>query len=215
MKRMYDITLTVKPDMPVWPGDPTVLLERFSRIESGSDTNVSRLSMGVHTGTHLDAPIHYYQGERGVDELPLEVLIGPARVVQLPDSVDLITEDIIQAAGISGVVTRLLFKTRNSKHWTQKVQVFHKDFVGISADGAEALVEMGIRLVGVDYLSVAPYHTPIETHRILLGAGIIVLEGLNLSQVPAGDYELIALPAKLGGCDGAPVRAVLVSSRGG
>lgn len=211
MKRIYDITLTVRAEMPVWPGDPTVILERFSRIEGGSDANISRLSMGVHTGTHLDAPFHFIQGGRGVDELPLEVLMGPAKVVQLPGSVDLISEDVIQAAKIPEDVTRVLFKTRNSKYWTEKVPVFHKDFVGIAPDGAEALVEMGIHLVGIDYLSVAPYQDPVRTHQILLGAGVIALEGLNLSQVPPGDYELCALPVKLGGCDGAPVRAVLVA----
>ncbi|NPV77914.1 MAG: cyclase family protein [Anaerolineae bacterium] len=211
MKRIYDITLTVTPDIPVWPGDPTVLLERFSKIEGGADANISRITMGVHTGTHLDAPYHFIQGGRGVDELPLAVLMGPTTVLRIPDSVDLITQDVLEAASIPDGVTRLLFRTRNSKYWMRKVPTFHKNFVAISPDGAEALVKMGVRLVGVDYLSVAPYRDPVLTHRILLGAGVIALEGLNLSEVPPGDYELTALPIKLGGCDGAPVRAVLIA----
>lgn len=211
MKRIYDITLTVTPGMPVWPGDPSVLLERFSRIEGGADANISRITMGVHTGTHLDAPFHFVQGGRGVDELSLAVLMGPATVIRIPDSVDLITQDVLEAALIPDGVTRLLIRTRNSKYWTRKDPVFHKNFVAISSDGAEALVERGIRLVGVDYLSVAPYRDPVPTHKILLGAGVIALEGLNLSKVPPGEYELAALPIKLGGCDGAPVRAVLIA----
>ncbi|MCC6147268.1 MAG: cyclase family protein [Anaerolineaceae bacterium] len=211
MRRIYDITLTVTTEMPVWPGDPTVLMERFSRIEAGGDANISRISMGVHTGTHLDAPYHFFQGGRGVDELPLEVLIGPATVVRIPDSVDLITEDVLDAASIPAGVTRLLLRTRNSRYWARKTPVFHKDFTAISPDGAEMLVEMGIHLVGVDYLSVAPYRDPLPTHRILLGAGVIALEGLDLSKTPPGEYQLVALPVKLGGCDGAPMRAVLIA----
>lgn len=211
MKRIYDISLTVTPGMPVWPGDPSVLLERFSRIEGGADANISRITMGVHTGTHLDAPYHFVQGGRGVDELPLAVLMGPATVVRLPDSVDLITQDVLEAISIPDDVTRLLFRTRNSKYWARKSPVFHKNFVAISPDGAETLVKMGVRLVGVDYLSVAPYRDPVPTHQILLRTGVIALEGLDLSKVPPGEYELAALPVKLGGCDGAPVRAVLVA----
>lgn len=212
MKRIYDITLTISPGMPVWPGDPTVILERYNKMEEGSYANVSRISMGVHTGTHLDAPYHFINGGRGVDELPLEVLVGPATVVQIDKGIDLITDDVIQAAGIRPGVKRLLFKTRNSRYWTRKVPAFHKDFVAISESGAEALVNKGVRLVGIDYLSVAPYRSPYATHRILLGAGIVALEGLNLSKVPPGDYELVALPVKLGGSDGAPLRAILLSA---
>jgi arylformamidase len=211
MKRYYDISLTITPRLPVWPGDPTVILERFSKIENGANSNSSRISMSVHTGTHLDAPFHFIKGGRGVDELALEVLIGSARVLQLPDDCDLITADVLQSQNVGSEPIRWLFKTRNSHYWTLNAPIFHKDYVGISSDGAEYLVNHGVKLVGVDYLSVSPFRQTKATHQILLSAGVIALEGLDLSEVPPGDYELIALPVKLGGCDGAPVRAVLIA----
>lgn len=211
MKKFYDISLTITPALPVWPGDPTIVLERVNKIEEGANSNVSRLIMGVHAGTHVDAPVHFLPGTKGVEELALEVLIGPAQVIQLPDSVDVVTSDVLEDAGIADETIRLLVKTRNSALWQEKTPIFHKDFVAIDASGSEFLVKRGIKLIGVDYLSVAPYKKSRPTHQILLQSGVVILEGVNLSKVPPGEYELICLPIKLGGSDGAPARAVLMS----
>lgn len=209
---LYDISLTIHNGMVVWPGDPQVILERVSKIEEGQNANVSRLEMSVHTGTHLDAPHHFIHGARTIETLPLDVLIGPAQVVQIPDNVGVITAREVADAGIGSGVTRLLFKTRNSAFWLKKNQVFEANFVGVTQDGAEELVRRGIRLVGIDYLSIAPFKASRPTHEVLLRSAMIILEGLDLNGVPAGMYTLVCLPPKLGGSDGAPARAVLLDN---
>ncbi len=207
---IYDISLTITPHLPVWPGDPPVILERVSKIEDGANANVSQIGMSAHTGTHVDAPYHFLgDSQVTVELLPLEVLTGRALVIHLPDQVDVITARILQAIETPAQKERILFKTRNSHYWSSGVPGFQTGFVGLDAGAAEVLVSWGVRLVGVDYLSVAPYKHSRPTHEILLKAGMIILEGLDLSQVPAGEYQLCCLPLKLGGADGAPARAVL------
>jgi len=208
MVKIHDITVTITNELPVWPGDPKVSLKRISKIEDGENANVSSLSMSTHSGTHMDAPYHFIPQGKTIEMLPLEVLIGPVQVVQVPDDVDVITRTVIQNSGIQLSVERVLFKTRNSHFWP--AADFRTDFVGIDEDGAKALVEMKLRLVGIDYLSISPYHRSRPTHEILLGNDIAVLEGCDLTQVEPGFYTLFALPTKLGGSDGAPVRAVLL-----
>jgi arylformamidase len=167
---IFDVSLPVRTGMPVYPGDPEVRLERVSETPA-----ISRLDFGVHTGTHVDAPVHFIEGAAGADRLPLDVLIGPCEVV----------------LG-SGAAERLLIK----------------DAAGLDEAAARALVGQGVRLVGVDVISVGDY----EAHRVLLGAGVVVLEGLDLTAVEPGSYELYCLPLKLVGSDGAPARAVLIKS---
>ncbi len=208
---IYDITLTISPDLPVWPGDPAVVLEQVAAMENGAECNLTRLAMSVHTGTHIDAPHHFLNDHRTVELLPLEILTGSCYVLQLPDDVDEITAETLARTPIPAGVERLLFGTRNSRWWAQQVTQFQTDFVAVSEDGAQWLVERGIKLIGVDYLSVAPYHQSVATHRVLLAAGVIVLEGINLSQVPRGFYDLYCLPLKLSGSDGAPARAILMT----
>ena len=207
--RIYDISLPISPDLPVWPGDPSVQLERFARIEDGETANVSRVAMGVHTGTHVDAPYHFLADGSKVEQMQLKILIGRAYVVHLPETT-LITAQVLQAAGIPPRTRRLLFKTRNSEHWSNHTPGFQEDFVALSADGARYLVERGVRLVGVDYLSVAPFNDAVPTHQILLQAGMIIVEGLDLSRVAQGRYTLYCLPLFLKGADRAPARAILV-----
>jgi len=209
--RIFDLTLTVTPGMTVWPGDPPVVLERISKMEDGENNNVSRLETSVHAGTHVDAPYHFIADGKTIETLPLDILIGPALVIELPDEIALITADVIRSTGLPQGTERVLFKTRNSKIWERGEATFQTDFVAVSPDGASLLVEKGVRLVGVDYLSVAPFKQSTPTHRILLGAGLVILEGANLSGVPAGTYELYCLPLKLGGADGSPTRAVLIA----
>ena len=208
--RIHDISLTVTSNLPTWPGDPKVELERVEKIEDGANANVSRLSAGVHTGTHVDAPFHFLADGTTVDTLPLDILFGAVQVVELGDQVDLITAEVIQSAGLIHGVERILFKTRNSAFWARGETEFQTGFVAISADGAEYLVQQGIRLVGIDYLSIAPFKNSRPTHQILLKAKIVVIEGLDLSQIKPGVYQLACLPLKLGGSDGAPARTVLI-----
>ena len=210
--KIHDITLTITPLLPVWPGNPGIVLERVNKIEDGANANVSKLEMGVHTGTHVDAPIHFIPGMPGVETLDLEVLIGKVHVIDLPESVDVIDAQVLQSLEWPGESERVLFKTRNSRYWAAGDTQFHQDFVGISEDGANFLVEKKIKLVGVDYLSVAPWKKSRPTHRALLEAQIIVIEGLNLSDVAGGAYQLYCLPIKLGGSDGAPTRVVLIEA---
>jgi len=208
--RIHDISLTVTSQLPTWPGDPKVELERVEKIEDGANANVSRLAAGVHTGTHVDAPFHFLPEGTAVDTLPLDVLFGAVQVVELGDEVDLITAEIIQSAGLIHGVERVLFKTRNSQFWARRESEFQTDFVAVSADGADYLVQQGIQLVGIDYLSIAPYKNSRPTHQILLKAKIVVIEGLDLSEIKPGVYQLACLPLKLGGSDGAPARTVLI-----
>ncbi len=208
--RTYDISLTVSPDLPVWPGDPKVTLERVSAIEAGDEANVTHLSMSAHTGTHVDAPCHFLADGTPVHELDLRMLMGRVFVLHLPDA-DLITADILRNAEIPPRTRRLLFRTRNSEIWrTAPAHDFQQDYVALSVGAAEYLVARGVKVVGVDYLSVAPFHDTVPTHQILLRSGVVVIEGLNLSAVSEGRYTLYCLPIKLQGADGAPARAVLV-----
>ena len=208
---IYDITLTISPDLPVWPGDPPVKIERVAKIEEGANSNLSRMSIGVHTGTHVDSPLHFLTGGNGVESLPLNILIGRAYVLNLPDA-DIITASVLKQSSIPTETNRLIIKARNSQYLEQKDPVFRTGFVGISADGAEFLVGLGIKLIGIDYLSVAPYKQSRPTHEILLKSDVVIVEGLDLSNITQGQYTLYCLPLKIAGCDGAPARAILVSS---
>jgi len=207
--RTYDITLTITPQSIVWPGDPPVIMERTSSIASGDNSNVSHIKMSCHTGTHVDAPDHFLNNGKTVEALSLDLLVGRAYVLHLPD-VNLITASVLMQADIPPRTRRLLFKTRNSEYWEKGSSEFHTDFVGLSVDAAELLVDRNVKLVGIDYLSIAPYKMGTPVHTILLNAGMVVIEGLDLSQVSQGRYTLHCLPLKLGGADGAPTRAILV-----
>ena len=206
--RTYDITLTISPDLVVWPNDPQVDLTRTSKLEEGANANVSQMTLGVHTGTHVDAPYHLIEGGNTVDNLPLDLLIGRAYVLHLPEA-DLITLDMLKNSSIPPRTKRVLFRTRNSEIWHSNKKTFQKNFVSLSSEAAEYLVARGVKLVGIDYLSIAPFGDSAPTHKILLSAGVIVVEGLNLSEVSQGRYTLYCLPLKLKGADGAPARAVL------
>lgn len=207
---IHDISHTIRPTLPVWPGDPAVRLPQPSRMDRGDICNVTRLDISVHTGTHLDAPAHFIAGGAGVETLDLNVLIGPALVVDADDA-DALTADVLASLPIPAGTQRLLFKTRSSVLWDRADEGFVEEFVAVTGDGAQWLVERGVRLVGVDYLSVAPFSDPVPCHQILLAAGVIPVEGLDLRAIAPGEYQLICLPIKIGGSDGAPCRAVLMS----
>jgi len=208
--KIYDISLPITPDLTVWPGDPSIVLERVTSMDAGAHNNISRLALGVHTGTHVDAPFHFLNDGTTVESLRLDVLSGPARVVQIPDDVDAITAGVLENLSIPTAPPRLLFKTRNSAIWHSGKKDFDTGFVAIPADGAAWLVAHSVSLVGVDYLSVSPYKNSIPTHQTLLRAGVVIVEGVDLSSVDPGIYDLYCLPLKLVGSDGAPARAILI-----
>lgn len=207
----YDISLTISSDLPTWPGDPKIDLERFSKMEDGAICNVTKISSSLHIGTHVDAPYHFLGGDSvTVDKLPLNLLTGRVYVLHIPDEVDLITAKVLERAEIPPRTRRLLFRTRNSRHWTTDGVPFQEDFVALSPDAANYIAGHGIRLVGVDYLSVAPFKDGETTHQILFRSGVVVIEGLNLAHIQQGRYSLYCLPLKIAGADGAPARAILV-----
>ncbi len=209
--RTYDISLTLSPHLPVWPGEPGIKLHRIKSMEHGDAANVTAVEMGAHCGTHVDAPFHFLGGDAAtVDCLPVSVLAGRVYVLHLADDVSLITAEVLKQAVIPPRTRRILFRTRNSNWWAAGDNTFHKDFVALSIDGAQYLVRLGIRLVGIDYLSIAPFTDGAPTHRMLLGNNVVVVEGLDLSQVTQGRYTLSCLPLKLLGADGAPARAILI-----
>ncbi len=208
--KIHDISVPISPDMPTYPGDPPVSVTPVLQIDRGDSANVSLLSMGDHTGTHLDPPVHFVPGGKTVDQLDLGILYGPARVVDMTRVGHAITVRDLEAARLPSGITRLLFKTRNSELWGTRHD-FAKDYVGVAWDGAQWLVDHAVRLVGIDYLSIESYDASApNTHRTLLGAGIVVVEGLNLQQVAPGDYTLVCLPLKIKNGDGGPLRAILV-----
>ena len=206
---IYDVSLSISESTIVWPGDPGVHIVQTSHLDRGDVSTVSRLDIGAHTGTHVDAPAHFIQGGAGVDSMDLSALVGLALVAEARE-VDILTADVLAELAIPLGTERVLLRTRNSDLWTQNKDEFYEDFVAISEDGARWLVERGIRLIGVDYLSVGPFAGPAPTHRLLLEAGVILVEGLNLSSVRPGMYQFVCLPLKIVGADGAPARAILI-----
>jgi arylformamidase len=206
---VYDISLSISESLVIWPGDPPVGITQVSHLDRGDHATVSRLEMGAHTGTHVDAPAHFIRGGAGVDTLDLNALVGLALVAEARDA-DVLTADVLAELAIPLGTERVLFRTRNSNLWAQGQCEFDENFVAISEDGARWLVGRGIRLVGVDYLSVAPFGASGPTHEILLRAGIVVVEGLNLGGVRPGMYQFVCLPLKIAGIDGAPARAILM-----
>lgn len=196
--------------MLLWPGDPPVVVEPAARISRGDVANLSDLRLGSHTGTHIDPPFHFLEHGATVDRLPLEALIGEAVVVEIPRSTGDIDPADLERAGIEGA-TRVLFKTGNSALWGRPGVAFPDDYVALTPEGAQWLIDRGVRLVGVDFLSVERFDAPGHpTHRALLGAGVVIVEGLDLSGVAPGRYGLACLPIRLAGGDGAPARAVLL-----
>ena len=190
---IVDVSVPVRPGMVTYPGDPEVRLERVSSIADGEGANVSRLDFGVHTGTHVDAPVHFVEGAAGAEALPVDVLVGPCLVV-----------DGLEPAAVPAGAERVLFKTPNSRLWER--QDFANDFVKLDGEGARALVASGVRLVGIDYLSIGDE----EAHQVLLEAGVVAVEGLDLRRVEPGEYLLVCAPLKLVGSDGAPARVLLL-----
>lgn len=206
MSDLIDVSVPLREGMPVWPGDTPFGISRVSDMARGDHNNLSQLCLGAHTGTHVDAPAHFLADGATIDTMPLDALVGECRVLAI-EAQDAIPADELRAHDI-GEGERVLLKTRNSALWAD--DTFHEDFVHLSTGAAEYLAEVRPRCLGVDYLSVGGYHSNgTAVHRALLGAGVWLIEGLDLSAVMPGRYELLCLPLRLVGAEGAPARAVL------
>ena len=204
--RYLDVSVPLAPGIPAYPGNPAFDLQPVKRIAEGGSSNVSRLTMGTHTGTHVDAPKHFFDDGVGVDGLALELLVGRARVVDITRRGGIGAEDLA-AAGLREDL-RVLLKTSNSTFWHSAE--FRQDYTHLTESGARYLVDQGVKVVGIDYLSVEQFKKPgAPAHRALLGAGIVIIEGLNLAEAEPGMYELYCLPLRITGADGAPARVVL------
>jgi arylformamidase len=209
--RIYDVSVAVSANTPTYPGDPGIEIAEFLSLANGDPANVSHLKFGAHTGTHVDAPAHFIAGAPRLESLNLDTLMGDVLVVQAPAEARAIERELVTAYCPPGT-RRVLFKTRNSAFWGDPSGQFRTDYTYIEPAAAQALVDAGVRLVGIDYLSVERFQPErFETHEILLSNGVVIVEGLDLREVPPGSYELICLPLRLAGGsgDGAPARAVL------
>lgn len=195
---IFDISVPIRTGMVTYPGDPEVRLERVTSIADGSPANVSKLEFGVHSGTHVDAPVHFIEGAAGVEKLPLDVLLGPCVVVAAEGL------SVADVAGAPEDAERVLFKTPNSELWAQND--FPEEFARLDGEAAQLLVDRGVKLVGVDWLSVGDE----EAHHILLEAGVVPIEGLDLRGVEPGAYFLVAAPLRIEDSDGAPARVLLI-----
>lgn len=205
---IIDISLPLQVGIPVWPGSMELSLRKVRDLNKGDESNVSELHCDVHTGTHIDAPLHFLKGGKSIDQLPLDILCGEAQVIDLTNT-NLITEKVLSSVNLPKGSKRLLLNTSNSDLWNQGL--FSQNYVALSECAARWLVDNGFRLIGIDYLSIAPFNNTRPVHEILLGSDVIIVEGLNLSAVQPGSYQLFCLPLKLMGSDGAPARAILRS----
>lgn len=204
----YDVTLTISNTLITWPTDPSVAIRKTSLISQGDSSNVSELKFGSHCGTHIDAPYHFEENGIKIDQIPLDYLIGNATVFDIKnkEKIDLDEVKLLQLKGVK----RVIFKTINSAYW--KLSEFKKDFVYITKEAAQYLVDNEVKLIGIDYLSVEKFEsTYADTHHILLRKDVVIIEGLDLSNIKAGNYELIALPLKIKDGDGSPARVILKS----
>ncbi len=202
-----DISIPLRDAMVHWPNDPPVSIKRIQDIEHGATANLSAISMGAHSGTHVDAPIHFLKQGQGIDNIPIDTLVGRARVIEIRDTESIKPEELVGHRIRGG--ERILFKTENSSHLWHKDK-FVEDFVFISDAAADFLIDRGVRLIGIDYLSVGSFkHGGSYVHKTLLSGGIWIIEGLNLSNVTPGKYDLICLPLRIVGGDGAPARAII------
>jgi arylformamidase len=208
MATVYDISLPIESGGLVYPGNPPIEIAPQQEIARGGSSNVSSLAFGSHTATHVDAPRHFFDDGVTIDALPLGLFMGPAVLVAVGDDVMAVTEAHLRTHELKGH-TRVLIKTRNSAFIRERD--FHRDYTYLAPDGAAYLVSLGVKLVGVDYLSIEQFHSGHHrTHRTLLERGVVIVEGLDLSAPAAGPYELHCLPLRLAGLDGAPARAVLI-----
>jgi arylformamidase len=207
--KYIDVSVAISTELPIWPGSPEIRFERQLDLDQGDIATDTTLCFSVHTGTHVDAPMHFVHGGNSVDRLSLDTLIGKAYVATVSNRIDTITPEVLAELNIPTGVKRLLLKTKNSQLWELNVKEFQTNFVALTDKAAQWVVDRGIQLIGIDYLSIQKFYDGPETHQILLGAEVIVIEGLNLTAVTTGYYDMLCLPIKLKGIEGAPARVLL------
>jgi arylformamidase len=210
--KIHDVSLTLRPDMTTWGGEPGPTLAPIRRIAKGDTANVSLLSLSDHTGTHVDPPIHFIEGGATAEQLPIDALVGPCVVLGY-DGAENVSGEWLERARVPRDTTRLLIKTRNSELWRDPIHHFTRDIVAVNASAARWCVDRGMRLVGIDYLTIEPQgpeKAGYPTHHTLLGAGVLIVEGLDLRDVRPGAYDLVCAPLKIAGGDGAPARVFLI-----
>jgi arylformamidase len=212
LTQLYDISVPIFPGMPIYPGDPEVSFSPTIQIDQGACANVVTVSMGSQTGTHYDTPHHILNNGITTEQLDLNIFYGPAQVLHIDESIQAIEKaDLIRR--IHPETTRLLLKTKNSAYWKNSPKAFQPDYAALTKDGAQYLVSIGVQLIGIDYLSIELFEsTGLEAHHQLLASGVVILEGINLSQVAPGQYTFCGFPLNYQGLDGAPTRAVLMSA---
>jgi len=211
--KINDVTIPLTEATPVWEGEEGIFIQRSSEIGAKSEYNVSRIALGLHSGTHMDAPFHVQQAGKTVDAIPLERLIGSAQVVEIPTFSKVIDRLLLEGLKIDTSIKRILFKTKNSNYWNDNPAKFTRDYVALDSSGAMFLKSAGMELVGIDFFSISTFNDLLTPHKILLQNDVVVIENLDLRAVCAGIYQLFCLPLKVFGTDGAPVRVVLVSDQ--
>ncbi|MBI2773477.1 MAG: cyclase family protein [Chloroflexi bacterium] len=210
--RVHDVSLTIRADMPTWPGEAGPLIAPLKRMARGDSSNVSLVTFGDHTGTHVDPPVHFIDGSPGIDRVPVDALVGPCQVVAFTGD-DHISGTWLDGAGLARGTERVLFKTRNSERWRDPATPFDKDFIALDETAAHWLVRAGVRLVGIDYLSIEPFGSGKIGHPVhiaLLRANVVIVEGLDLHDVEPGGYELVCGPLKFQDGTGSPARVFLI-----
>jgi len=210
MKTWIDVSCPIKTNLPVWPGDPKPHLNWLKQINNGEGINLSNIDMSLHTGTHIDAPLHFFEKGQPIDEISLELLIGEVQVIQVPEDVKIISRNFLNTLDFD-IPERVFFRTNNSiKEYLQN-EHFYLNYVAVDSSGASWLVDQKVKFVGIDYLSIAIFRDSNEPHRILLGANVIVVEGLDLRNVSEGKYSYVCLPIRIKGREAAPARVLLKS----
>jgi arylformamidase len=208
--KIIDISVSIGKSMPVWPGDIKPKLIQVKSQLKGDSSNDTRFICSSHAGTHIDAPRHFLENGKTVDQIKLDILMGPVYVVCFHKTKAIKAADL-DKANIPRGTKRLLLKTDNSKLWQKRVKKFKKDFVALTPDAAKWITKRGIKLIGIDYLSIQKYDGDVATHKILLRSGVVIVESLDLSKARSGKYNIICLPLKTIGAEGSPARALLIS----
>lgn len=208
MPQLIDISVTLQPGLPVWPTNKPLSITQVASMKDGSIANVTSFATNSHTGTHIDAPLHFVDDAKTTEEIPLEKMVGPCHVAELLGK-PYITAADLESLNLPAGVEKLLLKTDNSQLWNDMTHPFKEDFCAITADAAHWVVDRGIHLIGIDYLSIQLFHDPVDTHVILLSNDVVILEGIDLRHVEPGEYRLICLPLKIKGVEGTLARAVL------
>lgn len=210
MKKIYDVSIPIRNSMPTWPGDPVVENRLVSSLDQNGEANVTYIQMSAHTGTHIDSPKHFINDGKSIDRLDLNILLGQVEVIEIENSVTIIDRSFLEKLARKNWPSRVFFKTNNSNKRLLENENFDTNFSALSPGAASYLVEHGVRLIGIDYLSIAPFENGTDTHIVLLSNDVIVIEGLDLADIQPGTYEMVALPILLDGADGAPARVLLI-----